>query len=291
MYKHNRGLSGTPKREGKPDLRAQHLLHNKQVIQEMVDYAGLTSIDTVLDLGAGKGAITFHLAETAGKVVAIEKDAAFAEALRRKAEEYANVAIVERDIQHSYLPKKPFHVVANIPFFITTPILEKLLNPPVSSFQGAVLIVQHGAAKGFTNRFIRSPRLLKWRMWFDIDLVKMVPRRHFSPPPRVDAAVLRIRRKKTAEIDLRHHHTFEGLAEYALKHPELPVSGALQGIFTPPQMKQLMISLKIDRHAPICSLNELQWGIVFHTMLERVPSFRWPKRKKKSHNGVRSSGM
>ncbi|GIP30190.1 ribosomal RNA small subunit methyltransferase A [Paenibacillus sp. J23TS9] len=282
MHRQDQRLPKTKTGDEKSNLRAQHLLHNKRIVQEMVEHAGIQSIDIVVDLGAGKGAITWDLAEKAGKVVAIENDPAYAEALRRKSEAFSNVMIIERDIREAYLPKEPFHVVANIPFFITTPILDKLMDPPGSSFQGAVMLIQHGAAKGFTARLIRNPRLLKWRMWFDMELVKVVPKYHFSPPPSVDAAILRIRRKEDVKIALHHHHAFEGLAEYGLKYPELPVYEALKGIFTTTQMKHLVRNLRADRHAPICTLNELQWGVVFHAMQERVPAFRWPIKLKKN---------
>ncbi|MGG4396645.1 rRNA adenine N(6)-methyltransferase family protein [Paenibacillus thiaminolyticus] len=259
----------------------KHLLLNEWIVREMMDKAKIRPADTVVDLGAGTGAFTFVLAEKAGNVIAIENDPEFANMLRRKSKEHNNITIVERDIQKAYLPKQPFCVVANIPFSITTPILRMLMDAPASSFQRAALILDYGAAKGLTARLIRHPRLLIWRTGFDIELVKLIPRHYFAPPPSVDTAMVLIRRKAQPLVAPKHSHTFAALAEYALKRPDLPLHAALQGIFTPPQMKHLVRCLGISRDIPPCALNERHWGIVFQTMLERVESYRWPRRQRK----------
>ncbi|MFM1651779.1 23S ribosomal RNA methyltransferase Erm [Brevibacillus sp. B_LB10_24] len=263
------------------NFSGQHLLRNKRIVQAIIGKASVHSTDTIVDLGAGKGALTFRLAEKAGKVLAIENDPAFAQKLRRMAEGYSNITIIEKDILKARLPVEPFSVVANIPFSITTPILKKLLDPPTSSFQKAILIVEKGAAKRFTAPLMRNPLILKWRMWFDMELVQVVSKYSFSPPPSVESAIFRITRKENAYVTPRHHDTFVGFAEYGLRYPDLPISEVLKGIFTPPQLRHLVKALGVDRHASICTLNELQWGIVFHTMLERVEAFRWPKRRRR----------
>ncbi|BFH59511.1 23S ribosomal RNA methyltransferase Erm [Paenibacillus azoreducens] len=260
-----------------PNFSGQHLLHNPRIVRQIIDQSGIRPSEIVMDLGAGKGAMTFALAEKASSVVAIENDPRFAEILKAKSQAHANVAIIEKDIRLAYLPNKPFRVVANIPYAITTPILEKLLDPPTDFFQGAMLLIEYGAAKRFTSRPIRDPRILRWRMWFDLELIKVFPRTEFSPPPSVESAIFRIRRKADPYVQIRHHRHFAGFAEYALKRPELPIYVVLQGIFTPPQLKHLFKNLGVDRQAPICTLNERQWGMIFRTMLERVDAFRWPK--------------
>lgn len=276
--KRHAGMRGTG-----PDAHycGKHLLLNERIVREMMDKAKIRPTDTVVDLGAGTGAFTFVLAEKAGRVVAIENDPEFADMLRRKSKGHANITIVERDIRKAYLPKQPFCVVANIPFSITTPILKKLMDSPAASFQRAALILDYGAAKGLTARLIRHPRLLTWRMGFDIELIKVVPKHHFAPPPRVDTAIVLIRRKAPPLVAPRHRPAFAALAEYGLKRPDLPLCEALQGIFTPPQMKYLVSCLGASRDVPVCAMNERQWGIVFQTMLERVEAYRWPRRQRR----------
>ncbi|WP_199615448.1 23S ribosomal RNA methyltransferase Erm [Paenibacillus alkalitolerans] len=263
---------------GQPNFSGKHFLHDKRVVREMIRHAGIRPTDTVLDLGAGKGFITFSLARKAGKVLAVENDPALAAILRVKSEEHPNVTVIEKNLLEIRLPKEPFCVVSNIPFAITTPILEKLLDPTCHGFQSAVLILEKGAAKRFTDNPVKNPRILVWRMAFRLELVAPVYRDRFSPPPSVEAAVFSVKRRKVSIIEPRQLYRFAALAGYSLKVPELPVHAAFAGIFTPPQMKRLFGSLGIHRNKPVCTLNENQWGVVFHTMIERVEPVRWPRQ-------------
>lgn len=170
--------------------------------------------------------------------------------------------------------------MANIPFSITTPILRMLMDAPASSFQRAALILDYGAAKGLTARLIRHPCLLIWRTGFDIELVKLIEASFRSSAKRgyrngPNSAESAASRRAQAQPYVR------GIGQYALKRPDLPLHAALQGIYTPPQMKHLVRCLGISRDSPACALNERQWGIVFQTMLERIESYRWPRPQRK----------
>lgn len=260
-----------------PNFSGQHLLHNKRIIAEMIEIAEVRETDTIFEIGAGKGVLTLPLAEKAEKVLAVENDPGFIEVLRDKSRKHANITIIPRDIRETALPREAYSVVANIPYSITTAILGKLLDTPSALLQKALLMVEKGAAKRFTSTPVVNARILTWRMWFELKLVREVPRHFFSPPPRVDSALLRIRRRKQPLVPHNQHLRFRAMADYGLKHPRLPISEALLGIFTPPQIKHLVKNIGADRNSPICSLNEEQWATVFMTMLRHVEPFRWPK--------------
>lgn len=120
-------------------------------------------------------------------------------------------------------------------------------------------------------------RILGWRMRFDLEWIEKVPRDHFSPKPSVDSAIFPIRRKAAPLVAACHRRLFAGLAEYALKHPDLPAGTALKGVFTPPQLARLCRNLGVGPHTPVCMLTEAQWGEIFRTMIEHVPPHRWPR--------------
>ncbi|MBW7461850.1 rRNA adenine N(6)-methyltransferase family protein, partial [Paenibacillus sepulcri] len=141
------------------------------------------------------GAITIQLAEQARRILAVENDPRLAQILRRRLQNHIHITVIEKDFLQIRLPREPYQVVANIPFFLTTPILKLLLDPQSSSLQRAVLIMDKGAAKGLTAQTIRHPRVLTWRMWYKMELVGIVPRSFFSPPPSVDSVIFSIRRK------------------------------------------------------------------------------------------------
>lgn len=278
MRKQDKSHRKVRKCKAGPNFSGQHLLHHKDTIRRIIDLAKIKHQDTVLEIGPGKGALTVSLAEKAEKVIAIEYDKDFIEILQRKLALAPNVHIIERDFLEAHLPRKPFSVVANIPYAITTPILEKLLGEPTNSLQQAVLMMEKGAAKRFTAYPITNPKILKWRMWYRMELAFDVSPKYFSPPPRVESAVVKIERREGSQVLPRQHRQFMALAQYALRRPQLPVYEALKGVFTPPQIKYLAKTLKIDSRCPICSLKESQWETLFHTMVKHVAPFRWPQR-------------
>lgn len=246
----------------------------------MVNLAGIKDDDTVLELGAGKGALTSVLSQRAGRVLAVENDPRFVEVLRNKYIDRPNTKIIARDILEIILPHEKFHVVSNIPYAITTPIMKKLLNKPSTGLERGVIMVEKGAAKRFTSKFVKDPYVAAWRMFFDIRYVKEISRNNFSPPPKVDSAIISISRKKTSMVPYKDYFLFWGLAMYMLKEPRQPVETALKGVFTSPQIKRLKRHLGIRQYVPVGSLSDRQWGVIFETMVSHVPKYRWPKMKK-----------
>jgi 23S rRNA (adenine-N6)-dimethyltransferase len=264
-----------------PNFSGQHFMHNKRLLREIVEQAKICSADTVLELGAGKGALTTVLSERAGKVLAVEYDEKLVHVLKQKTMCFPNTKIIHDDILNIRLPKGAFVVVSNIPYAITTPIMKMLLNHPSIGIQRAVIVMEKGAAKRFTSAVMKNAYVLAWRMWFDIRYVRDIARHHFSPPPRVDSALVKISRKSKPLVPLKYHNAFWGLAEYALRMPEESVDIALQGVFTAPQLKRLKRNLLADPHTPVSQLAETDWAMIFETMLQHVKPQLWPKMKKK----------
>lgn len=257
----------------------QHLMHSKRLTQSLVEMAGVESNELVLDIGAGKGALTLPLAKRAGKVWAIENDPQFVEKLREKFGKAKNVTIIAKDFLQVNLPRKPFCVVASIPYSITTPILGKLMDQPTIPVKKALLVIEKGAAKRFTANPVIRPRILTWRMYFNLKMGQTLPPHHFSPPPRVDSAVLFIKKKTKPLIPDWCHALFLSLASYGLKRAEWPMDQVLKGVFTGPQITRLVKELGVTRDCPIGWLREEQWATVFHSMIRYVLPYRWPKKK------------
>lgn len=260
-----------------PNFTGQHLLHNPKTIKQLIATVRLQPTDTVLEIGAGKGGLTFPIAEKAGKVLAVEIDADFVEALRVKAKGYPHIQIIQSDIREMRLPAGPFCVVANIPFSITTVILEKLLGAEGKAFQRGALILEKGAARRFTQDNTLEPRLLMWRMNFLFEMRTVVPRTHFAPPPRVDAAIIQIARRDRPLVPAKEGKRFAAFAAYVLSEPRLRIADALRGIFTPAQLKAVLKNAKVDREQAAASLSLEQWASLFQSMLQHAAPYRWPK--------------
>jgi 23S rRNA (adenine-N6)-dimethyltransferase len=147
--------------------------------------------DLVLDVGAGDGALTQHLVEAGARVIAVELHPGRAERLRRR---FAgkNVTVVENDALQLRLPARPFSVVANPPFCISSGLLRNLLGP-WSRLVTADIVLQRAVARGYAEG--RMPKSGRWTRTWRAELGRNLPRSAFVPRPRVDSAVLLIRRR------------------------------------------------------------------------------------------------
>ena len=156
----------------------------------VVDDARVRPGELVLDLGAGDGALTRHLVAAGARVLAVELHAGRARALRERFSD-ADVTVLEVDLADLRLPRRPFRVVANPPFGLTSTLLARLLARG-SALVAADVVVQRQAARRIAAGEGSAGRAA--RRWA-VDVGRPVPRAAFRPPPRVDAAVLRVRRR------------------------------------------------------------------------------------------------
>lgn len=151
----------------------------------------MTRGQLVLDIGAGRGAITAHLVAAGARVIAVELHPDRAERLRRRFVDDA-VTVVETDATALRLPHRPFRVVANPPFAGSGRLL-RLLLARGSYLESADLVLQRAVVRRYSER--GAPGERRWRRDYDVRRGLVLPRRAFRPPPRVDAAVLIIRRR------------------------------------------------------------------------------------------------
>jgi 23S rRNA (adenine-N6)-dimethyltransferase len=158
--------------------------------------AGIAAGDLVLDLGAGAGLLTGALRAAGARVLAVELDPALATALRRRFEIDASVRVVEGDAARVPLPAEPFAVLSNLPFASGTAILRRLLDDPLVPLRRLDAIVEWGLAVKRTRVWPSTQLSCYWSAWYELALVRRVPREAFAPPPSVDAAVLRAVRRQ-----------------------------------------------------------------------------------------------
>lgn len=180
----------------------QHFLFDQGILTKMADAAALTPDSCVLEVGPGLGTLTEHLARRAARVVAVELDGALIPRLRERLGDYGNCAIVHADILKVDLHElwqtqfggRPFCVVANLPYYITTPIVMLFLESglPVTSL---TVMVQ----KEVADRLASPPGSRDYgaisvavQMRADVRRLFIVPAGAFNPPPRVTSAVLRL---------------------------------------------------------------------------------------------------
>jgi 23S rRNA (adenine-N6)-dimethyltransferase len=175
-----------------------HFLSSRPVIDRLVRSSGVGAGDLVIDFGAGPGTITAPLAHTGSRVLAVERDERFVEALRRRFADRPQVRVVHDDLRRVRLPRRDFAVVANVPFGVSTALLRRLLTPVPARLTRADLVVERGLAIRLTGR-PRTREQAWWAARFELRLVRRVPSACFRPAPSVDAAHLSIRRRSAVD--------------------------------------------------------------------------------------------
>lgn len=185
------GARGTPSRpRGDPNPAGAHALADR-IAAALVAAAGIGPDDLVLDIGAGMGAVTRPLARTGARVIAVERDAWIAQRLSRRMEPWPNVTVLTGDALLVPLPGRPYRVVANLPFAITTALLRRLVDTRIVA---ADLVVEIGAGRRLSGMPDR-PELVRWHRRFTITLGRRIPATSFRPAPPVDGVVLQLRRR------------------------------------------------------------------------------------------------
>lgn len=168
----------------------QHFLSDKRVMHRIIEYADLKKTDTVLEIGAGDGGLTRELAKYAGHVVAVESDNFLAEILKEEFES-TNVEIIHADALKLDFPK--FNkVISNLPYSISSEITFKLLS---YDFEFAVLMYQ----KEFADRMVAKKGIKDYsRLTINVgymaecEILEIVPKGAFRPPPAVKSAIIRL---------------------------------------------------------------------------------------------------
>jgi 23S rRNA (adenine-N6)-dimethyltransferase len=236
--------------------RGRHFLRSSRLAAELVRAAGIRGGDLVLDLGAGTGVLTAALARAGARVIAVEIDAELAAGLRRRFDH-----VLEGDALRVRLPSEPFKIVANLPFDAGTAILRRMLDPRVP-LERAEVIVQWGLATKRAAVWPSTQLSTHWGAWFELSVVRKLPRSVFVPPPSVDAAVLRIVRRAEPLVAVRDARPYGAfLARGYRDGPRTVVPWA--------RLKQLEAELGFDRHAQARDLDAGQWAALFAHAVRR----------------------
>jgi 16S rRNA (adenine1518-N6/adenine1519-N6)-dimethyltransferase len=173
----------------------QNFLVNEAVRDSIIEAAGLSDADTVIEVGPGLGALTEKLAAQAGKVIAVELDDSLAERLKNRLVRFSNIDIINADIlgldPSALTGGGTYKVVANIPYYITSPILRFFMQAKLRPSL-MVIMMQEEVARDVTARPGAMGFLaVSMRLFSVPSMVCRVPADCFYPAPKVDSAVVR----------------------------------------------------------------------------------------------------
>ena len=191
----------------------QNFLIDGHVLDKIIAGAGVTKDDMVLEIGPGIGTMTQYLAEAAGKVVAVEIDRNLLPILQETLADYDNVKVIHADVLSLDLEKlvqeenggRPIKVVANLPYYITTPIIMGLFEQHVPLANVTVMVQKEVAARMKSGPGSKDYGALSLAVQYYAEpyIVANVPCNCFMPRPNVDSAVIRLTRYEEPPVQVK----------------------------------------------------------------------------------------
>ena len=207
----------------------QNFLTDTNILQKIVDTAEIDDNVNVIEIGPGIGALTEFLAENAAEVMAFEIDERLIPILADTLRDFENVKIINEDILKSDLqarikeftnPELPIKVVANLPYYITTPILMRLIESGIS-FSEFVVMMQREVA----DRISAQPNSKSYgslsiavQYYMTAKVAFIVPRGVFVPAPNVDSAILKMTRRDKPAVEVEDESFFFKVSKVSFTH-------------------------------------------------------------------------
>ncbi len=261
---------------------AQHWLKDDSVHQAILAASGLldpsSPCSCVLEIGPGTGQLTRRLLATGTKVIAVEVDRDLYRILKQSMGDHPRLQLIEGDFLKLPLPAEPQRVVANIPYNITSPILDKIVGSPehpVLQFQKIVLLVQRDLAerlqaqpgtKAYGSMSINIQYLA------DCHIVKTVPPQAFKPAPKVESAVIELS-PRPWPYQAQDPRWFSILVKQGFATRRKQLVNALQSLVPKEAMGTELTNLALDPDIRAEQLTLDQWV----TLSDALQQYRQPK--------------
>jgi 16S rRNA (adenine1518-N6/adenine1519-N6)-dimethyltransferase len=233
----------------------QHFLTDRTVLAAIVDGVEPPAGDTIVEIGPGRGVLTDELARLPNGIVAIEIDHLLSEKLKQRYSSNDRVKIIEADVlevDFASVSNGPFVVAGNVPYYITTPILFHVLRRPLP--RHIVLLVQREVAE----RIVAPPGSRQYgalsvnvQVVADAEIIRHVPPGAFSPPPKVDSAVIRIIPRRESIVGDDEAARFRGFVQGLFGMRRKQIGNVLRSVtrLSPGEAVSVLENLGIDSRA------------------------------------------
>lgn len=238
----------------------QNFLVNPEVINSIVDFADIHSDDIILEIGPGIGFVTEQLVKKAKRVIAVELDEDAINVLKKI--DCDNLEIIHQDILKtdlSQFSESKIKVVANIPYYITSPIIAHLLgeiddlaNKNRNSLSSIILMVQEEVAR----RVVATPDSpskeygllsILSQFWADCDIIKLVGRKSFYPAPQVNSALVKLDVRDVPRLELSNYKHFRRTIKAGFAHRRKTLKNCLlSGGFAKDIIEKVYAKLNLD---------------------------------------------
>ena len=253
----------------------QNFLTDKNIIDKIIEKSMIGKQDLVIEIGPGIGVLTAAAAEEAGKVIAIEIDRNLIPILKETLSEYDNIEVINKDILKTDLKEileqnkekngqkvDSVRIVGNLPYYITTPIIMKILEDRVPADSITIMLQQEVADRIKAGPGSKTYGALSVAVQYycTVSHVANAPKEIFIPQPKVDSTVIRLDIRKERPVLLYSEEAFFAVVKAGFGQRRKTLLNSLTGVYglTKDQVAAVMITAGIDpiRRAETLSLEE-----------------------------------
>ncbi|GAI15800.1 unnamed protein product, partial [marine sediment metagenome] len=250
----------------------QHFLVDEDILECILSAAELSRKDIVVEVGPGLGILTKRLAEVAGKVIAVELDFKLVRMLRESLASFSNVKIIHADIlkiapqqllgDYLTIPElaQGYKVVANLPYYITSPILRHFLEAWAKPSLMVVMVQKEVGEAIAANPGKMSLLSVSTQFYSKPTIIAFVPAGSFYPPPKVDSLILRLDVYSKPPIEVCDVDRFFDIVSCGFRSPRKQLRNSLaQALGMPPSQVALLLGkagIEAKRRAETLNLGE-----------------------------------
>jgi len=271
-------------KQSKTKRMGQHFLKNARAVKKIISSISPQGDDLIIEIGAGRGTLTFSLAKKAGKIIAIEKDRSFIPFL--SSHHQSNLVILGEDvlkidfkelIEKEKNSKINIKIVGNLPYSISTPLLFKVLEAR-DSWQECVFLMQKEVAERITAQpgcKQYAPLSIIFQIYFEVKIHFFLSPKVFYPPPQVDSALISLKKRDSPLYLLEDETGFLKFLKVAFRHRRKLLANNLKFLRYSPQIIEdcyQKLSLKHNLRAEELTIGQFVELFNFFQSLEITPN-------------------
>ena len=256
----------------------QNFLTDKNIIDEIIHSSGISSNDLVIEIGPGIGVLTREALETAGRVVAIELDQRLIPILEETLAGYDNLEIINADILKTDLKAiieankgyDAVRIIGNLPYYITTPIIMKILEEGVPADSVTVMMQKEVADRikapvGSKNAGAITAAV---QFYCNVTQIASAPKEAFVPRPKVDSAVLRLDVLSSPAVEVRDRSIFFECIKKGFGQRRKTILNSLNGVsgIDKEKLAQVFEINNIDPQRRAETLSLAEFGMIADTI-------------------------
>jgi 16S rRNA (adenine1518-N6/adenine1519-N6)-dimethyltransferase len=259
----------------------QHFLASRSVLKKIIDVISPQKDELIVEIGAGKGALTFPLAERCARVIAIEKDKSLARFLLENRRD--NLIVLEEDVLRTNFRellareqrfRGKTKLVGNLPYVISSPLLFKVLEEK-GLFSRCVFLLQKEVAEriiAHPGSKTYAPLSILFQMDYETRLHFIIAPGSFSPPPQVQSALVSLERRPGPLFPVKNKDIFHGFLRTAFaKRRKTLINNLKSYLFPLPLIKQALARLSLEENVRAEQVSIAQFVSLFEFLSGSFP--------------------